>query len=148
MQTDINILTNSNTEVDFIVEAATQLNKYDKKFLDFEKKSIAEKCRITKEKYENICQDTEDTMAALEEMICNSKASSIDGALAQIIMLYSSCEMCLYGANEEIKKKYLRRCHRLAYSIKDIIMNHANTLPEDFAAKRFMPDYLNPWHIE
>lgn len=91
-----------------------------------------------------------DAQAAAEAEICQSRATSLEGAMAQIVMAHEAAAAIADLAerhHEDYAAKSMRRISRCLYSVLDVVAKAAGVDPVAIAGNYYMPDSHNPFDV-
>jgi hypothetical protein len=133
---------------DMLVHYGRQLAIQDRLSTEGDEKFIALKSSNKPERtrYEMQHRESEENITSLEQIIINTKATSLDGAAIQLLLIGSYVEyITMTEGGEDGHKVELRKIQRLIYSIRDEMFKHSQSQPEEALIQRYMPERLNPW---
>lgn len=100
-------------------------------------------------------EDTEseifDRMEALKAEACCTRATSLAGAMLQIMLVYGAVELLPVATTSEREACELRALERMIrralYSALDAMAATAGTAPEELGSEHFMSADLNPFRL-
>lgn len=138
----------ANYQNDPIVQYGMELGRQYKIFAESDERA-AELRKSGNQKEADKCDvantNAADLLNSLDHVISHYRASSLEGAAVQLMVLYDCIDMCANGT-EEAQERYAKMAERLAYSIKSVLQEHIAINLDELGAQRHMPENLNPWN--
>ena len=87
-----------------------------------------------------------DKAAALEDLIATMKATSLEGSLLQVALVFNQLNhLDTFEYDEADIRKLFRTCSRLLYSVRDVLQGACSVKPLEIAVPFYMDDNQNPW---
>jgi hypothetical protein len=87
-----------------------------------------------------------DKATALEDLIATMKATSFEGSLLQVALVFNQLNnLDTFEYDEADIRKVFRTCCRLLYSVRDVLQNASALKPEEISIDFYMGDIQNPW---